>query len=123
MHQLENIKEKLVIVSILKKGQRQMIIEREILRHQLETVVEREDLFKNNLGDHQAWLNNFHQNMGRQVHQLVEKTFYVIKSHHCMNDQEMAAQARAIVLHLLKVLLNLYETLRGQINPQESDED
>ena len=59
-----------------------MIIERALLRHQLEVAQGREALFRNNLGDHQALLNYCHQNMGRarhQVHQLAEQTFYVIK--------------------------------------------
>ena len=81
---------------------------------------------RNNLGDHQALLNDCHQNMGRarlQVHQRAEQTFYVIKNQRRMNDQEVAEQARTIVPHLPKVLLNLYETLGGKIKPQESDED
>ncbi|KAG5576196.1 hypothetical protein H5410_056330 [Solanum commersonii] len=48
--------------------------------------------------------------MGRarhQVHQLAEQTSYVIKNHHRMNDTEVAKQARTIVTHLPKVLLNL----------------
>ena len=40
-----------------------------------------------------------------------------------MNDQEVDEQARTIVPHLPKVLLNLYETLGGKRKPQESDED
>ncbi|KAK4708574.1 hypothetical protein R3W88_029499 [Solanum pinnatisectum] len=90
-------------------GQRQMIIERATLRHQLEASEEREALLRNNLSDHQVWLNNCHENMGRarrQVHQLAEQTSYAIKNHHRMNDAEVAEQARAIVPHLLKVLLN-----------------
>ena len=82
---------------------------------------------RNNLGDHQALLNDCHQNMGRarlQVHQLAEQTSYVIKNQRRMNDQEVAEQARTIVLHLPKVLPNLYETLGGKKEkPQESDED
>jgi len=53
----------------------------------------------------------------RQVHQLAEQTSYVIKNHRRMNDPEVAEQARAIVPHLPKVLLNLYETLGGQRKP------
>ncbi|KAH0664865.1 hypothetical protein KY285_026071 [Solanum tuberosum] len=59
-----------------------MIIERAILCHQLEAAEEREALLRNNLGDHQFWLNNCHENIGRarrQVHQLAEQTSYVIK--------------------------------------------
>ncbi|KAH0688924.1 hypothetical protein KY289_016282 [Solanum tuberosum] len=59
----------------------------------------------------------------RQVNQLAEKTSYVIKNHRRMNDPEVAKQARAIVPHLPKVLLNLYETLGGQRKPKEDDED
>ncbi|KAG5591852.1 hypothetical protein H5410_042366 [Solanum commersonii] len=74
----------------------------------------------------EVWLNNCHKNMGRvrcQVHQLAEQTSYVIKNHRHMNDPEVAKQERAIVPHLPKVLLNLYETLRGQQKPQEYDKD
>ncbi|KAG5620663.1 hypothetical protein H5410_005881 [Solanum commersonii] len=73
-----------------------MIIERATLRHQLEVSEEREALLRNNLGDHQVWLNNCHGNMGRAkayVHQLAEQTSYVIKNHRRMNDQEVAEQA------------------------------
>ncbi|WMV45396.1 hypothetical protein MTR67_038781 [Solanum verrucosum] len=99
-----------------------MIIERATLRHQLEAAEERKALLRNNLGDHQFWLNNCHENMGRarrQVHQLAEQTSYFIKNHRRMNDPEVAVQARAIVPHLLKVWLNLYETLGGQRKPQK----
>ena len=78
------------------------------------------------LVNNQALLNDCHQNMGRArllVHQLAEQTSYVIKNQRHMNDQEVAEQARTIVPHLSKVLLNLYETLGGKRNPQESDED
>ncbi|KAK4707291.1 hypothetical protein R3W88_033138 [Solanum pinnatisectum] len=95
------------------------------LRHQLEAIEERKAIL-NNLGDHQFWLNTCHENMGkarRQVHQLAEQTSYVIKNHNCINDLEVAKQAWAIVPHLPKVLLNLYETLGGQRKPQEDDED
>ncbi|WMV34385.1 hypothetical protein MTR67_027770, partial [Solanum verrucosum] len=57
-----------------------------------------------------VWLNNCYENMGkarRQVHQLAEQTSYAIKNHRRMNDPEVAEQARAIVPHLPKVLLNL----------------
>ncbi|KAH0717188.1 hypothetical protein KY285_013219 [Solanum tuberosum] len=114
------------MISLMHKGQRQMIIERATLRHQLEAAEEREVLLRNNLGDHQDWLNNCYENMGRarrQVHYLAEQTSYVIKNHRRMNDLEVAEQARAIVPHLPKVLLNLYETLRGQKKPKEDDED
>ncbi|KAH0635950.1 hypothetical protein KY285_035633 [Solanum tuberosum] len=66
-----------------------MIIERATLPHQLEASEEREALLRNNLGDHQVWLNNCHENMGRarrQVHQMTKQTSYVIKNHHRMND-------------------------------------
>ena len=36
-----------------------------------------------------------------------------------MNDQEVAEQARTIVPHLPKVLLNLYETLGGKKIPKK----
>ena len=107
------------------EGQRQLIIERATLRHQLEATEGREALLRNNLGNHQALLNDCHQNMGRarlQVHQLAEQTSYVIKNQRRMNDQ-VAEQARTIVPHLPKVFLNLYETLGGKRKPQESDED
>ncbi|KAH0725580.1 hypothetical protein KY284_001445 [Solanum tuberosum] len=55
----------------IKVKQRQMIIEKATHRNQLETLEEREALLWNNLSDHQAWLNNCHENMGRarrQVH-------------------------------------------------------
>ncbi|KAH0698834.1 hypothetical protein KY284_013049 [Solanum tuberosum] len=100
--------------------------ERETLRHQLEASEEREALLRNNLGDHQVWLNNCHGNMGRarsQVHQLAKETSYVIKNHRRMNDPKVIEQARAIVANLPKVLLNLYETLGGQRKPQEDVED
>ncbi|KAH0669897.1 hypothetical protein KY285_024037 [Solanum tuberosum] len=124
--QLEEHKRKISYCVDIKEGERQMIIERATLRHQLEAAEEREALLRNNLGDHQFWLNNCHENMGRarrQVHQLAKQTSYVIKNHHRMNDSEVAVQARAIVPHLPKVLLNLYETLGGQRKPQEDDED
>ena len=60
--------------------------------------------------------------MGRarlQVHQLAEQTSYVIKNQRRMNDQEVAEQARTIVRHLPKVLLNLYETLGGKKSPKK----
>ncbi|KAH0739985.1 hypothetical protein KY290_033028 [Solanum tuberosum] len=110
----------------IKEGQRQMIIERVTFRHQLEAAEERETLLRNNLGDHQVGLNNCYENMGRakrQVHQLAEQTSYIIKIHRRMNDPEVDEQARAIVPHLPKVLLNLYETLGGQRKPNEDDED
>ncbi|KAG5571591.1 hypothetical protein H5410_061357 [Solanum commersonii] len=84
-------------------GQKQMIIEIATLCHQLEASEEREAFLRNNLGDHQVWLNNCHENMGR-AKQVVE-------------------QAWAIVPHLPKVLLNLYETLGGQRKPQEDNEN
>ena len=40
-----------------------------------------------------------------------------------MNDQKVAEQARTIVPHLPKVLLNLYKIIGGKEKPQESDED
>lgn len=40
-----------------------------------------------------------------------------------MNDLELAEQVRSIVPHRLKVFLNLYDTLGGQLIPQEDDED
>ncbi|KAH0693086.1 hypothetical protein KY285_020183 [Solanum tuberosum] len=55
----------------------------------------------------------------RQVHRLAEQTSYVIKNHRFMNDTKVPEQARAIVSHLPKVLLNPYETLGGQRKPQE----
>ncbi|KAH0642640.1 hypothetical protein KY290_034240 [Solanum tuberosum] len=85
----------------IKEGQRQMIIERATLHHQLEAAEEAR----------------------HQVYQLVEQTSYVIKNHRRMNNPEVAEQARAIVPHLPKVLLNLYETLGGQRKPKEDDED
>ena len=103
-----------------------MIIERTTLRNQLEAAEGREDLLRNNLSDHQALLNDCHQNMGKarlQIHQLAEQTSYVIKNHHRMNDQEVVEQARTIVPHLPNVFLNLYETLGRKRKPQESDED
>ncbi|KAH0746079.1 hypothetical protein KY285_007736 [Solanum tuberosum] len=118
--QIEEHKKKISHCVDIEVGQRQMIIERATLRHQLEASEERETLLRNNLGDHQVWLNNYHGNMGRarrQVHQLAEQTSYVIKNHHRMNDAEVAEQARAIVPYLPKVLLNLYETLGGQRKP------
>ncbi|KAG5610304.1 hypothetical protein H5410_021585 [Solanum commersonii] len=83
-----------------------MIIDRAILRTQLDASEEREALLRNNLGDHQMWLNNCHENIGRarrQVHRLAEQTSYVIKNHHRMNDTKVIEQARAIVSHLPKV--------------------
>ena len=58
-----------------------------------------------------------------QVHQLTEQTIYVIKNPRRMNDLQFVEKEWTIVPHLLKVLLNLYETLAGQTKPQESDED
>ncbi|KAH0735279.1 hypothetical protein KY285_010986 [Solanum tuberosum] len=124
--QLEEHKRKINYCVDIEEGKRQMIIERATLRHQLEAAEEREALLRNNLSDHQFWLNNCHENMRRarrQVHHLAEQTSYVIKNHHRMNDPEVVVQARAIVPHLPKVLLNLYETLGGQRKPQEDDED
>ncbi|KAH0672827.1 hypothetical protein KY290_025054 [Solanum tuberosum] len=91
-----------------------MIIERASLLHQLEAAEEQEALLRNNLCDHQVWLNNSHENIGRarlQAHQLAKQTSYVIKYHRSRNDPEVAKQARAIVPHMSKVLLNLYEAL------------
>ncbi|KAG5614254.1 hypothetical protein H5410_014078 [Solanum commersonii] len=124
--ELEDHKRRISQCVDIEEGQRQMIIERATLRHQLEAAEEREALLRNNLGDHQVWLNNCYENMGkarRQVHQLAEQTSYVIKNHRRMNDPEVAEQARAIVPHLPKVLLNLYVTLGGQRKPKEDDED
>ncbi|KAK4710013.1 hypothetical protein R3W88_004526 [Solanum pinnatisectum] len=81
---------------------------------------EREALLRNNLGDHQVWLNNCHENMGRarrQVHQLAKKISYVIKNLRRINNLEVVEQARVIVPHMPKVLLNLYETVGGQRKP------
>ena len=125
MHQLEECKKKISHYVDMEEGQRQLIIERTTLRHQLEAAEGREALLRNNLGNHQALLNDCHQNMGKarlQIHQLAEQTSYVIKNQRRMNDQ-VAEQARTIVPHLPKVFLNLYETLRGKRKPQESDED
>ncbi|KAG5612351.1 hypothetical protein H5410_023632 [Solanum commersonii] len=96
--ELEEHKRKLSQCVDIEERQRQMIIERATLRHQLEATEKREALLRNNLGDHQA---------RSQVHQLAEQTSYVIKNHRRMNDPEVAEQARAIVPHLPKVLLNL----------------
>ena len=55
---------------ITKRGKK-LIIERATIRHQLEAPEGREDPLRNNLGDHQALLNDCHQNMRRarfQVH-------------------------------------------------------
>uniref|UniRef100_M1BXQ4 Uncharacterized protein n=1 Tax=Solanum tuberosum TaxID=4113 RepID=M1BXQ4_SOLTU len=99
----------------------------ELEEHKRKIIAEeREALLRNNLDDHQVWLNNCYENMGkarRQVHQLAEQTSYVIKNHRRMNDPEVAEQARAIVPHLPKVLLNLYVTLGGHRKPKEDDED
>ncbi|KAG5614506.1 hypothetical protein H5410_014330 [Solanum commersonii] len=78
--QLEEHKRKISHCVDIEEGQRQMIIERKILLHQLEATEEREALLRNNLGDHQ---------------------------HRRMNDPKVAEQAWAIVPHLPKVLLNL----------------
>ncbi|KAK4737134.1 hypothetical protein R3W88_000831 [Solanum pinnatisectum] len=83
-----------------------MIIERATLHNQLEASEEQEALLMNSLDDHQAWLNNCHENMGRvgrQVHQLGKQTSYVIKNHRHMNDTEVIEQARSIVSHLPKI--------------------
>ncbi|WMV44896.1 hypothetical protein MTR67_038281 [Solanum verrucosum] len=104
--ELEDHKRRISQCVDIEEGQRQLIIERATLRHQLEAAEKREALLRNNLGDHQVWLNYCYENMRkarRQVHQLAEQTFYVIKNHRRMNDPAVAEQARAIVPHLLKV--------------------
>ncbi|KAH0633000.1 hypothetical protein KY284_035786 [Solanum tuberosum] len=124
--ELEEHKRKINQCVDIEEGQRQIIFERATLHHQLKAAEEREALLRNNLGDHQVWLNNCYENMGnarRQVHQLAEQTSYVVKNHRLMNDPEVAEQARAIVPHLPKVLLNLYVTLGGQRKPKEDYED
>ncbi|KAH0648168.1 hypothetical protein KY285_033416 [Solanum tuberosum] len=55
--QLEEHKRKINHCVDIKVEQRQMIIERATLRHQLEASEEREALLRNNLDDHQVWLN------------------------------------------------------------------
>ncbi|XP_015075991.1 uncharacterized protein LOC107020209 [Solanum pennellii] len=106
MHQLEECKRKISHYVDIEEEQRKLIIERATLRHQLEVAEGRESLLRNNLGDHQALLNDCHLNMGRarlKVHQLAEQTSYVIKNQRRMNDQEVADQERTIVSHLPKV--------------------
>ncbi|KAH0685499.1 hypothetical protein KY290_016977 [Solanum tuberosum] len=91
--QLEEHKRKISHCVDIEEGQKQMIIERATLRHQLEAAEEQEALLRNNLRDHQVWLNNWYENMGRarrQVHQLAEQTSYVIKNHRRMNDPEVS---------------------------------
>ncbi|KAG5584594.1 hypothetical protein H5410_045028 [Solanum commersonii] len=109
---LEEHKRKISHCVAIKEGQRQIINERATLHHQLEAAEEWEALLRNNLGKGQASSSS-----------AAEQTSYVIKNHHRMNDPEVAEQARAIVPHLPKVLLNLYETLGGQRKPKEDYED
>ena len=64
MHQLEECKIKISHYVDIEEGQRQLIIERAIFRHQLEAEEGREALLRYSLGDHQALLNDCHRNMG-----------------------------------------------------------
>ena len=72
MNQLEECKRKSSHYVDIEEGQRQLIVERATLHHQLEVAEGREALLRNNLGDHQALLNDCHQNMGRDKLQVIE---------------------------------------------------
>ncbi|KAH0669842.1 hypothetical protein KY285_023985 [Solanum tuberosum] len=72
------------------------------------------------------WLNNCHKNIGRarrQVHQLAEQAFYVIKSHHYVNDTEVAEQARDIVPHLSKVIASMTTNIETAVNQVDTPVD
>uniref|UniRef100_M1BF96 Uncharacterized protein n=1 Tax=Solanum tuberosum TaxID=4113 RepID=M1BF96_SOLTU len=62
---LEEHKRKISHCVDIEEGQRQIIIERATLRHQLEAAEEREALLRNNLGNHQVWLNNCCKRYGK----------------------------------------------------------